>query len=230
MPVESESEEVMGRLTIEAGPASVEQYGRLESGDILYFPVNPIPLPAEDRAFLLGQGRESRFHKHISYRPAEDRLKGINPKEKASRTHQIMRDYSRNAIRFMASLLPRYAGDWKIDLASFRPFEEQGRNLRVRARNDLIHIDNFPSRPSYGDCLLRIFTNINPERSRIWVTSESFEPLAWKHAAKAGLPLGPLHEESYVHVHEARGDAYGFGGLTQERRYIAGKLSVPVAA
>jgi 4-oxalocrotonate tautomerase len=39
--------------------------------------------------------------------------------------------------------------------------------------------------------------------------------------------LGPLHEETYVHVDEVKGDAYGFGGLTQERRYIAGKLEVP---
>jgi 4-oxalocrotonate tautomerase len=38
--------------------------------------------------------------------------------------------------------------------------------------------------------------------------------------------LGPLHHESYLHVDEVRGDAYGFGGLTQERRYIAGKLDV----
>jgi 4-oxalocrotonate tautomerase len=38
--------------------------------------------------------------------------------------------------------------------------------------------------------------------------------------------LGPLHNESYLHVDEVRGDAYGFGGLTQERRYIAGKLDV----
>lgn len=40
-----------------------------------------------------------------------------------------------------------------------------------------------------------------------------------------GELLGPLHTESYIHVHEVRGDAYGFGGLTQERRYIAGKLA-----
>lgn len=39
--------------------------------------------------------------------------------------------------------------------------------------------------------------------------------------------LGPLHTESYIHVHDVRADAYGFGGLTQERRYIAGKLAVP---
>ncbi len=41
--------------------------------------------------------------------------------------------------------------------------------------------------------------------------------------------LGPLHEESYVHVHDVRGDAYGFGGLTQERRYIARQIATPVA-
>jgi 4-oxalocrotonate tautomerase len=32
--------------------------------------------------------------------------------------------------------------------------------------------------------------------------------------------LGPLHEESYAHVHEVRDDAYGYGGVTQGRRYI----------
>jgi 4-oxalocrotonate tautomerase len=38
--------------------------------------------------------------------------------------------------------------------------------------------------------------------------------------------LGPLHNETYLHVDEVKSDAYGFGGLTQERRYIAGKLEV----
>ena len=42
--------------------------------------------------------------------------------------------------------------------------------------------------------------------------------------------LGPLHHETYLHVDEVKGDAYGFGGLTQERRYIAGKLEVSLAA
>jgi len=43
---------------------------------------------------------------------------------------------------------------------------------------------------------------------------------------RMGELLGPLHNESYLHVDEVKGDAYGFGGLTQERRYIAGKLHV----
>ena len=32
--------------------------------------------------------------------------------------------------------------------------------------------------------------------------------------------LGPLHPESYVHVHEPEGDGYGYGGVTQEARWI----------
>jgi 4-oxalocrotonate tautomerase len=41
---------------------------------------------------------------------------------------------------------------------------------------------------------------------------------------RMGELLGPLHVESYVYANEVRADGYGFGGLTQERRYIAGKL------
>ena len=41
--------------------------------------------------------------------------------------------------------------------------------------------------------------------------------------AAMGKLLGDLHEESYVHVDDARADAYGYGGLTQERRYIEGR-------
>lgn len=39
--------------------------------------------------------------------------------------------------------------------------------------------------------------------------------------------IGPLHGESYVHVNEVRGDAYGYGGLTQNERYFAGKVTGP---
>jgi 4-oxalocrotonate tautomerase len=39
--------------------------------------------------------------------------------------------------------------------------------------------------------------------------------------------LGGVDQESYVHVDDVRADAYGYGGLTQERRYVQSK---PVAA
>ena len=36
--------------------------------------------------------------------------------------------------------------------------------------------------------------------------------------------LGDLHEESYVYVEEVNGFAYGYGGRTQEFRYVKAKL------
>jgi 4-oxalocrotonate tautomerase len=42
--------------------------------------------------------------------------------------------------------------------------------------------------------------------------------------------LGPLHPESYVHVNDVRADAYGYGGLTQERRYVQSRRAPDRAA
>ncbi len=40
---------------------------------------------------------------------------------------------------------------------------------------------------------------------------------------RMGVLLGDLHTESYVHVHDVHGYAYGYGGLTQEYRYVKAK-------
>lgn len=185
----------MARITIEnprpQNAATEEQCRRLETGDILYFPITPFELSAQDRAFLIQQKQSgASYHKNISYRPAADRLKGVEKKaaDEFARMHSIMRAYSQRAIAFMASFFPRYAKAWRVDFASFRPIEEQGREVSLRSRNDLIHVDSFPSRPSHGDRLLRIFTNIHPDRPRVWVTSDPFEALANQYARQAGLP------------------------------------------
>jgi 4-oxalocrotonate tautomerase len=36
--------------------------------------------------------------------------------------------------------------------------------------------------------------------------------------------LGDLHDESYIYVQDVRAEAYGYGGKTQELRYITAKL------
>lgn len=52
-------------------------------------------------------------------------------------------------------------------------------------------------------------------------TNTKDEKAAWIREVYAGFArlLGDLHEESYVHVIDARAAAYGYGGLTQEYRY-----------
>ena len=171
--------------------ATEDHYRRLETGDILFFPGTPFELTAEERAFLLSQKQtDASYHKNISYRPLEDRLKGVEQRDENARQrlHEIMRAYSKRVIDFAASFLPRYAGNWRIDYASFRPVEEEGRAVALHARNDLIHVDSFPTRPSNGNRLLRVFTNVNPTRPRVWITSDNFESLAQQFARQAGLP------------------------------------------
>ena len=73
----------MARITLGAErfdtEASGPEYRGLEAGDILYFPVSPPLLPDEDRAFLVTQKQvDASYHKNISYRPLEDRLKGVD--------------------------------------------------------------------------------------------------------------------------------------------------------
>jgi hypothetical protein len=163
---------------------------QLEESHILYFEELPYDFPEEDRKFLISQKLgDSRLHKNISYRPKQDLLRGFAAQDAAAarRLHEVLRHYSENVIRFLTQLLAPYSSGWTIDYASFRPEAEQSRNLPVRKRNDLLHVDAFPSRPTRGGRILRCFTNINPTEGRVWNTTDAFPELARDHAERAGL-------------------------------------------
>ncbi len=163
---------------------------QLEAGRILVFDSLPYDFPRADLDFLLRQRQSgSVMHKNISYRPKQDALRGSvakNPEE-AGRLRQIMRHFSEEITRLLTRVLAPYAPHWSLDYASFRPEEEQGRALALHKRNDLLHLDAFPSRPTHGGRILRCFTNINPQRSRHWITTDPFPRLAEKYARPAGL-------------------------------------------
>jgi len=76
--------------------------------------------------------------------------------------------------RFVSQFLSPYANNLIMDFASFRPLEEEGRDLPLRKRNDLLHTDAFPTRPTRGWRILRFFHNIHPSRTRNWVVGEPF--------------------------------------------------------
>ena len=178
-------------VTIDSWPEAEQRDYRsdLEAGNVLYFPKTPFDLPQESQEFLRGLNfAGNAVHKNIAYRPAQDRVTGIDDRSKtAGRVLEIMRNYSRAVIEFTRELLPQYGGHWKLDYASFRPLEEEGRNLPLNKRSDLLHIDAFPSRPTAGDLILRVFTNIHPSKTRNWVTTDPFPVLAEKYAQDAGL-------------------------------------------
>ena len=186
----------------------------LESGRILMFRELPFELSTEDRKFLLEQEwAELRMHKNVSYRPTEDVLNGVSGStETVERLRTIFRNYSSAVIDFVGKFLAPYAGKCTIDFSSFRPFEEERRGLPLHKRNDLLHVDAFPSRPTRGGRILRVFTNLNPTKARIWNTTEDFETLAKRYAQDAGLPR--YADESWVSrtVHDW-GAKLGFHGM-----------------
>src|SRR4051812_26637835 len=162
---------------------------KLESGAILLFPNLPFAFPTEDREFLVTQKwSELRLHKNVSYRPLGDVLRGFAGDEQTSkRIHAILRNYSAQVVEFAGKFLAPYRGKWIVDFASFRPLEEQGRDLPLHKRNDLLHVDAFPSRPTRGGRILRVFTNLNPQQPRVWETVGPFDWLAKNYARDAGL-------------------------------------------
>lgn len=166
----------------------------LESGNILFFPNIPFSFPQDELEFLLAQRQTGASNrKNIAYKPQADRITNFvqSSPEQGKQLHQIMRSYSQRVTSFLTQLLPAYADKWRLDYASFRPFQEKGRKLRTRARNDLLHTDAFPTRPMHGKRIMRFFTNINPTDSRYWMTSNPFGELAERFGGKdVAFPKG----------------------------------------
>ncbi len=201
----------MSLVTITATEgASPEQHRewceQLEAGSILFFPKSPIALTDSDLQFLRGQQQsDSSLHKNIAYKPKADELSGVDTKTAnpaaVDRLRGIMRNYSESVTAFLTGFLSPYNGNWQLDYASFRPQEEEGRDLPLRRRNDLLHTDAFPTRPTHGARILRFFNNIHPTRTRDWIVSDPFRTVATRYApARDRAPATGLRHRPRLQV------------------------------
>jgi len=169
-------------------PLSAEYYQQLESGNVLFFPKTPFEFAKQDIDFLLNQRQQdASYHKNIAYKPNQDKVTGVASSEQREQLRSIMSKYCKTVTALLTTVLPKYAEKWDLDYTSFRPQEEEGRKLSLHSRNDLLHVDAFPGRPTNGNRILRFFTNINPTQVRVWQTSDSFDVLAYEFAMEAGL-------------------------------------------
>jgi hypothetical protein len=187
--------------------AAVSPAERLERGLLLRWPVCPFPLPCEaDRALLFRQRLGSRAHKNISYDPRTGEAHGFRRQSavETEQLHRVLGAFSEAARSWLVGLLPEYADHWRLDRATFRPDEEAVRPLRWNARNDLVHIDAFPTRPTHGWRILRLFVNLNPADDRVWATSENFATLLERFGAEVGLPPWRLDLWSWLRPHGRR--------------------------
>ena len=134
----------------------------LEAGKVLYFPRLGFELLSEERA-LLTPAVLSPDVRNISL-DANGRIKGVAGDEARQRAVAAMVGRFRaQAQQLIHGLLPHYTPALRLAPTSYRPAQVETRVQSWRADDRRLHVDAFPSRPNYGERILRVFTNANPD-------------------------------------------------------------------
>ncbi|VTU27883.1 Kdo hydroxylase family protein [Variovorax sp. RA8] len=157
----------------------------LEAGKVLCFPRLGFELRAGELE-LLTPSILSPDVRNISL-DANGRLKGVAGDEARQQAVAAMVGRFRaQARQLIHGLLPHYTPALRLAPTSYRPAQVETRLQSWRADDRRLHIDSFPSRPNYGERILRVFTNVNPDGApRVWRVGEPFEAVAGRFLPRA---------------------------------------------
>jgi hypothetical protein len=150
----------------------------LEAGKVLYFPRLGFELLPNERPLLRPDIRDPGS-RNISL-DVNGRLKGAagDAATQAALAAMIGR-FREQALGLIGALVPHYVPLLRLAPTSYRPTQVETRAQSWRADDRRLHVDSFPSRPNYGERILRVFANINPEGiPRVWRVGEPFETVA----------------------------------------------------
>lgn len=150
----------------------------LEAGKVLFFPQLGFQLTETEKRFLSPDVRDPKS-RNISL-DANRHLKGASgdaaTQAELARMIERFRMQSQSLIH---GLVPYYIPALRLAPTSYRPMQVESRKQSVRADDRRLHVDAFPSRPNYGERILRVFTNVNPDGvPRVWRIGEPFEDAA----------------------------------------------------
>jgi len=153
----------------------------LERGDVLHFPQLGFSIEDDERQFVapIVSGRT----KNISLDPSTGSLRGARIDEAdVPRLQKLLSRYATSSRQLLRCLLPTYEPGLEQARTSFRPTEIVGRRTSWRKDDTRLHVDSFPSSPTQGRRILRVFTNVNPQgQTRNWRLGEPFESLASRY-------------------------------------------------
>ena len=160
----------------------------LERGRVLLFPTPPLELPSDDELrFLKQQTPEYHTRKNISYYPEARRITGIKaPPEIEQRTQAILMAYQDRVEDCLHRLVPSFTPGWRSATSSLRVFEENNRDIPIRARSDRIHLDAGTYGAARGDLILRFLTNLD-DKERVWRCKGTVSDLVETFGEAAGL-------------------------------------------
>lgn len=157
----------------------------VEAGKVLYFPRLGFAVQPDEQA-LLREDMLAPKSRNVSL-GADGVLKGAagSAQDQQALAAMVGR-FRQQALQLVDDLLPEYKGQLRVAPTSFRPKQVETRAQSVRADDQRMHVDAFPSRPSYGERLLRVFTNLNPHGvPRVWRVGEDFETIARRFLPQA---------------------------------------------
>lgn len=162
-----------------------EYLKHLEHGGILFLPHLGFDFAAKETRFLSPNWSDGKS-KNIYLAGRERAIKGAkgNAEELAAMSALIER-YSQKATDLITHLLPSYMPHAKPANTSLRCVEAAGRKTSWRKDDRRLHADAFPSKPTHGTRLLRVFTNVNPyNQARVWNVGEPFADMAMQFLPK----------------------------------------------
>lgn len=157
----------------------------LEAGKVLFFPSLGFELQPEERPLLRPDVRDPGA-RNISLN-VDGSLKGAagDAATQALLAGMIGR-FRQQALGLVDALLPHYTSALRMAPTSYRPMQVESREQSWRADDRRLHVDAFPSRPNYGERILRVFANVNPDGvPRVWRVGEPFETVARTFLPKA---------------------------------------------
>ena len=157
----------------------------VEAGKVLYFPRLGFRLRDEEQA-LLREDMLAAGTRNVSL-GADGVLKGAGGSAAEQQAlAAVIGRFRQQALQLVDGLLPAYRGLLRVAPTSFRPRQVETRAQSVRADDQRLHVDAFPSRPNYGERILRVFANINPHGvPRVWRVGEDFETVARQFLPRA---------------------------------------------
>lgn len=155
----------------------------LEQGKVLFLPHLCFGLSEQEKQ-LLDPTLVDVKRKNISFKPLEGVLTGITDESKVALTRQLLERYYQSCLSLVTQLLPEYTTVLRSPTNSLRlhPVTAWRDKTSWRKDDSRLHVDAFPSRPNYGERIIRIFTNINPYgEPRAWRVGEDFTQLARRY-------------------------------------------------
>ncbi len=158
----------------------------LEGGSVVLLPHLAFPLDATELRFL--DPRLADAGKNISLNPVDGALQGS--RDNLEPLRGMIERYAKSSATLLRQLLPRYVPTIQTGRTSFRPVEVEGRTTSWRKDDTRLHVDSFPSSPTQGRRILRLFTNVHPaSRPRTWRLGESFEGVARRYLPSLHRPV-----------------------------------------